>query len=49
MRIHKQPLIKAWISLCCMLALSILPVRWSRSFGQPPGWNKPRPVPGFWF
>ena len=26
MRIHKQPLIKAWISLCCMLALSILPV-----------------------
>lgn len=24
-------------------------VRWSRSFGQPPGWNKLRPVPGFWF
>ena len=25
------------------------PLRWSRSFGQPPGWNKLRPVPGFWF
>ena len=24
-------------------------LRWSRSFGQPPGWNKLRPVPGFWF
>lgn len=24
-------------------------MRWSRSFGQPPGWNKLRPVPGFWF
>ena len=24
-------------------------VRWSQSFGQPPGWNKLRPVPGFWF
>ena len=26
-----------------------LQLRWSRSFGQPPGWNKLRPVPGFWF
>ena len=25
------------------------PLRWSRSFGQPPDWNKLRPVPGFWF
>ena len=24
-------------------------VRWSRSFGQSPGWNKLRPVPGCWF
>ena len=24
-------------------------MRWSQSFGQPPGWNKLRPVPGFWF
>ena len=24
-------------------------LRWSQSFGQPPGWNKLRPVPGFWF
>jgi hypothetical protein len=24
-------------------------VRWSRSFGQSPGRNKLRPVPGIWF
>jgi hypothetical protein len=24
-------------------------VRWSRSFGQPPGWNKLRPAPERWF
>ncbi len=26
-----------------------LSVRWSRSFGQSPGRNKLRPVPGIWF
>ena len=28
---------------------SAFTLRWSQSFGQPPGWNKLRPVPGFWF
>ena len=26
-----------------------LSLRWSRSFGQSPGRNKLRPVPGIWF
>lgn len=34
-------------------SVTVLPVtstlRWSRSFGQSPGRNKLRPVPGIWF
>ena len=31
------------------LGVDALSVRWSRSFGQSPGRNKLRPVPGIWF
>ena len=36
---------------CDLVSLRVrdITLRWSRSFGQPPGWNKLRPVPGFWF